>query len=86
MRFSIAYRTQFVRVRVGEVTKLGSYTDGFLTMVPIYDMCNNTLPVLIRLLKKLGFNNNWPKVEGPTQRSTFLGIDISTVDCTSYFP
>ena len=55
-------------------------------MAPIYDMCNNTLPVRIRLLKKLGFNNNWPKVEGPTQRSTFLGIDINTVDCTSYFP
>ena len=38
--------------------------------------------VLIRLLRDLGFDISWPKVVGPTQRITFLGVDINTKDCT----
>ena len=40
------------------------------------------LIVLIRLLRDLGFDISWPKVVGPTQRITFLGVDINTKDCT----
>ena len=40
------------------------------------------LIVLIRLLRDLGFNISWQNVVGPTQRITFLGVDINTKDCT----
>ena len=34
---------------------------------------------LIKLLTELGFNINWEKAVAPTQRLTFLGIEIDTV-------
>ena len=34
---------------------------------------------LIRLLCELCFSNNWEKAVAPTQRLTFLGIEIDTV-------
>ena len=37
---------------------------------------------LINLLRKLGFNISWHKVVGPTQRITFLGVDIDTRNST----
>ena len=37
---------------------------------------------LINLLRKLDFNIRWHKVVGPTQRNTFLGVDIDTHNST----
>lgn len=37
---------------------------------------------LIRMLRNLGFNISWKKVVGPTQRITFLGVDMDTRDST----
>ena len=37
---------------------------------------------LTKLLRKLGFNISWHNVVGPTQRITFLGVDIDTRNST----
>lgn len=57
------------------------YTDDFLIVAPTYDLCNDTLRILMRLLKKFSFSISWPKVLGPIQQITALGININTVDC-----
>lgn len=54
------------------------YIDDFLIVAPTYDTCNAALHCLIRLLRKLGFLISWKKVVGPTQKITFLGVDIDT--------
>ena len=38
------------------------------------------LRVLIKLLRKLGFQINWNKVVDPCQNSTFLGVEINSND------
>ena len=47
-----------------------------------YDECNKVLHELIRLVRRLGFFIGYDKVEGPSQCITFLGLRISTKDCT----
>jgi len=58
------------------------YIDDFLIVAPTYERCNEALHVLISLLRRLGFCISWQKLVGPTQRLTFLGIDIDTVAST----
>lgn len=58
------------------------YIDDFLIIAPTFDRCNEALHTLIRLVRKLGFSISWPKVVGPTQKITFLGVDIDTVSST----
>ena len=54
------------------------YIDDFLIVAPSFHECNEALHTLIQLLRKLGFLISWKKVVGPTQRITFLGVDIDT--------
>jgi hypothetical protein len=42
------------------------------------DMCLNALNTRLNLLSLLGFLVSWSKVEGPSQRITFLGIEIDS--------
>ena len=58
------------------------YIDDFLIVAPTYEECNKALDCLINLVRRLGFAISWSKVQGPTQRITFLGLDIDTFDCT----
>lgn len=58
------------------------YIDDFLVVAPTYKECNEALHTLIGLVRQLGFLISWNKVVGPTQRITFLGVDIDTTDCT----
>lgn len=58
------------------------YIDDFLIVAPTYERCYEALLTLIRLLRRLGFAISWPKVVGPTQRITFLGVEIDTVSST----
>jgi hypothetical protein len=66
--------------------KVVVYLDDFLVMAPTYEECNVALNVLLDLLRKLGFCISWPKVCGPTQRITFLGFDIDTVNQSLELP
>jgi len=58
------------------------YIDDFLLAAETFEECNRALHCLIRLVRKLGFHISWNKVVGPTQRITFLGLDIDTQNCT----
>lgn len=58
------------------------YIDDFLLAAETFEECNRALHCLIRLVRKLGFQISWNKVVGPTQRITFLGMDIDTQNCT----
>ena len=48
-----------------------AYLDDFLIIADTMCDCSRRLRLLISTLRALGFNINWSKVEGPSQRSTF---------------
>ena len=58
------------------------YVDDFLIIAPTAELCATALSTLIATLRALGFMIAWDKVEGPTQRLTFLGVEINTTDGT----
>lgn len=59
-----------------------AYIDDFLLVSESYEKCKEALYTLLGLVRQLGFNVSWNKVVGPSQRITFLGVDIDTSDCT----
>ena len=62
------------------------YLDDFLIITPDYESCVMALNTLITLLRQLGFSIAWHKVVGPSQKLTFLGIDIDTNNLTLQLP
>ena len=62
------------------------YLDDFLIVSDSYRDCLQSVNILISLLRDLGFAISWPKVEGPSQCLTFLGIEINTVSQTLALP
>ena len=56
-----------------------AYLDDFLIIGDTKHECELAYYELIKLLTELGFNINWEKAVTPTQRLTFLGIEIDTV-------
>jgi hypothetical protein len=50
----------------------------FLIIEDTFEKCLNSLQILIKTLRRLGFDINWNKVEGTCQRLTFLGVEIDT--------
>ena len=57
-------------------TGLVVYLDDFLIVESSYQRCWDAMQTLIQLLCQLGFSISWKKVEGPSQRLTFLGIEF----------
>ena len=53
-----------------------NYLDDFLIIGSTKEECQRGLVTLINLLDYLGFNVSWRKVVSPTQRLTFLGIEL----------
>nr|XP_006819860.1 PREDICTED: uncharacterized protein LOC102805774 [Saccoglossus kowalevskii] len=62
------------------------YLDDFLIIAQTYELCELALNTILRLLRRLGFRIAWGKVVGPSQKLTFLGIDIDTVHQTLQLP
>ena len=56
-----------------------AYLDDFLIIGDSKHECELAYCELIHLLSELGFGINWEKAVAPTQRLTFLGIEIDTV-------
>ena len=54
-------------------------TNDFLIIGDSNHECELAYCELIHLLSELGFGINWEKAVAPTQRLTFLGIEIDTV-------
>ena len=62
------------------------YLDDFLIIADSKEACSEALMVLIKLLWKLGFSICWGKVINPTQRITFLGIELDSVAMSMRLP
>ena len=48
--------------------------------------CSAQTQELMALLRSLGFAINYHKVVGPTQKLTFLGVELDSVECTLGLP
>ena len=55
-----------------------NYLDDFLIIGSTKEECQRGLVTLINLLHFLGFNVSWCRVVSPTQRITFLGIELDS--------
>ena len=55
------------------------YLDDFLIIASTYDECLQALNVLLRLLRELGFQINYNKLEGPFQSLVFLVLDSTSM-------
>ena len=51
-----------------------------------YGECLQTLNELLRLLRHLGFQINYKKIEGPTLEITFLGIVLNSITMNLSIP
>ena len=67
-------------------TSITAYLDDFLVSGATYRECQETMQVLLKLLRDLGFWINYNKVQGPAQKLTFLGISLCTTDMTMSLP
>jgi hypothetical protein len=52
----------------------------FLIISSSLEECQTALQELVSQLRALGFRIAWDKVEGPTQRLTFLGVEIDVAN------
>ena len=62
------------------------YLDDFLLISNSKEACAEALSVLISLLLKLGFSIHWGKVVDPTQKITFLGVELDSVQMSMRLP
>ncbi|KAL9963440.1 hypothetical protein ACROYT_G026951 [Oculina patagonica] len=63
-----------------------NYLDDFLIIGNTHAECQQGLITLIRLLHLLGFNVSWKKVVSPSQRVTFLGIELDSTTMSLRLP
>jgi hypothetical protein len=63
-----------------------AYLDDYIIVADDYITCLRGQHILIRLLRELGFSIAYNKVEGPTQKLIFLGIEIDTINMTVSLP
>ena len=62
------------------------YLDDFLIISNSKQACAEALSVLISLLRKLGFSIHWGKVVDPTQKITFLGTELDSIEMSMRLP
>ncbi|MEW8547235.1 MAG: reverse transcriptase domain-containing protein [Candidatus Thiodiazotropha sp.] len=62
------------------------YLDDFLVMADSKEACAKALLCLIQLLRRLGFAIHWGKVVDPTNRITFLGIELDSIAMSLRLP
>ncbi len=62
------------------------YLDDFWIIAPTRAACQEAQSVLIKLLRKLGFQISWTKVIDPTQVIVFLGVELDTINMCLRLP
>jgi hypothetical protein len=67
-------------------TNVVAYLDDFLLWADTEEECRRALNRLMSLVRELGFAINYNKVQTPTQRLTFLGVEIDTAKFTLSLP
>lgn len=80
--------TQAVRVIMAckGYSNIVVYLDDFFIVARTYRQCVATLNELLRLLRLLGFQINYNKIEGPKHELVFLGITINSINMTFSIP
>jgi len=80
--------TQAVRVIMQQrgYQTLIVYLDDFLIVGNTFKECQQALHELMRLVRELGFQINYNKIEGPSQDLTFLGLVLNSVNMTIRIP
>ena len=56
------------------------YLDDFLIVAPSNAACQHDKDSMISLMGRLGIPLSWEKIEGPSTRLSFLGIEIDTIN------
>ena len=75
--FLIVYPNAIVRMMARRgFHSIVNYLDDFLIIGNTQAECQQGLVTLISLLHSLGSNVSWEKVVSPSQRVTFLGIEL----------
>lgn len=59
-------------------SRVFGYIDDFLIIGASREECQHGLEVFLRLLRELGFNIAWEKLEEPSQVVKYLGVIIDT--------
>ena len=67
-------------------TSLEVYLDDWLIVAPTKEECQESMRVLLQLLRSLGFSVSYKKVEPPTTILVFLGIEIDSVEMKLTLP
>ena len=62
------------------------YIDDFLIISENYSQCVQSMDILTELLTNLGFDISWNKCVKPTQKLSFLGINLDSVSGTMSIP
>ena len=62
------------------------YLDDFFIVGKTFDECLHTLNELMKLVRELGFQINFNKVEGPFQKLTYLGLVLNSINMTITVP
>lgn len=62
------------------------YLDDFLILGNSFKACQMALLELLQLLRELGFQINYNKIDGPAQEMTFLGLVLNSVTMTIRIP
>ena len=70
----------------GEHQGIISYLDDFLLVSPDYLSAKEHMRQLMALLRRLGFAISFPKLAGPAQKITFLGVELNSVTGTLGLP
>ena len=63
-----------------------NYLDDFLIVASSREECLPAQLTLIHLLHSLGFQVNWSKLSGPSQRVKFLGIILDSIAMKAFVP
>lgn len=80
--------TQAVRVimKMQGHNSIVVYLDDFLVIDKTYEGCQRSLYALMKLVRELGFQINYSKLDGPSQEITFLGLVLNSVERTIRVP
>jgi hypothetical protein len=68
------------------VSRIIAYLDDFLIISDTFEECQRNMQHLLQTLRALGFAINYSKIRGPSQRLTFLGVELDTINYTLRLP
>ena len=68
------------------ISRIVNYLDDFAIVESTEDECKKSQQGLVSILRRVGFDISWSKIESPTRRVKFLGIIIDSVEMSLSLP